>query len=461
MVLQQKIGAKGVSRRREQLRNDACREAAAERASAQVVEHACPGAVSGTVRAPRRAHAVVRPDRLVEVCRFLAGPPLAFGLLGDLSCADFPERARALPAGVPAHLAGGGRACGCGSGRARRTRGADASTRRLADRQLARARGLRHLRHAVPRPPGPRADPDAATTGRAIRCGRTTRWAARRWRSAMPSERPRRRPPGTASGPVETRRARPSRPPARGPDVDGDRAGHRPGRGLHAEEALERTEATPARRSARAPRAHGHQHGPAAPLDPRRAAPDRGARRRGRASTCTRSSATSTPASRSSARTRRTGRCVTLIDRMDYLAPFANNHAYRWPWSAAGHRGPAARQVLRVLLCELNRIAATWCGSAPAALDLGAISVFFYAYRERDKALDLFEMISGERMNDPLLPVGRLRATTCRAGFEPRMRDVHRRDAGAHRRVRGAALAATRSGSERTEGRRASSRPTS
>ncbi|MEW6582576.1 MAG: NADH dehydrogenase (quinone) subunit D [Actinomycetota bacterium] len=98
---------------------------------------------------------------------------------------------------------------------------------------------------------------------------------------------------------------------------------------------------------------------------------------------------------------------ITLVTRMDYLAPFFNIHSYTMAVEKLlGMEIPSRAQYLRVLVSELNRITShlVWLGTS--GLELGAITVFFYAYRERDRALDLFEMISGERMNNRYFQVG-------------------------------------------------------
>ena len=113
---------------------------------------------------------------------------------------------------------------------------------------------------------------------------------------------------------------------------------------------------------------------------------------------------------------------ITLVTRMDYLAPFYNIHAY----TMAAERlldleVPRRAQYLRVIMSELNRISShlVWLGTS--GLELGAITIFFYAYRERERALDLFEMIAGERMNTRFFQVGGC-ADDMPPGFEQRLR---------------------------------------
>jgi NADH-quinone oxidoreductase subunit D len=115
---------------------------------------------------------------------------------------------------------------------------------------------------------------------------------------------------------------------------------------------------------------------------------------------------------------------ITLVTRMDYLASFFNIHAYTMSVERLlGLDVPPRAEYLRVILSELNRIAShlVWLGTS--GLELGAITVLFYTYREREKALDLFEMISGERMNHRYFQVGGC-ADDMPPGFEARLREL-------------------------------------
>jgi NADH-quinone oxidoreductase subunit D len=117
---------------------------------------------------------------------------------------------------------------------------------------------------------------------------------------------------------------------------------------------------------------------------------------------------------------------VTLVTRMDYLSPFFNIHAYAMAVERLLElEVPDRAQYLRVVMSELNRITShlVWLGTS--GLELGAITVFFYAYRERDRALDLCEMISGERMNHRYFWVGGC-ADDMPRGFERRLREFIR-----------------------------------
>jgi NADH-quinone oxidoreductase subunit D len=88
-----------------------------------------------------------------------------------------------------------------------------------------------------------------------------------------------------------------------------------------------------------------------------------------------------------------------MTDRMDYLNPLGNNLAYCLAVEKLVELDvPERAQVIRVVLAELQRISShlVWMGTS--ALDLAAQSVFLYAFREREIILDIFELVSGQRM---------------------------------------------------------------
>ncbi len=91
---------------------------------------------------------------------------------------------------------------------------------------------------------------------------------------------------------------------------------------------------------------------------------------------------------------------VTLTDRVDYLANLSNNLVYALAVEKlmGNIEIPPKAQWMRVMLCELQRIAShlVWLGTH--AIDIGAMSVFFYCFREREDILRIFEMFSGQRM---------------------------------------------------------------
>ena len=98
---------------------------------------------------------------------------------------------------------------------------------------------------------------------------------------------------------------------------------------------------------------------------------------------------------------------IPLVERMDYLAYYFNAMAFCMSVERLlDEPVPERAQYLRVIHCELNRIHShlVWLGTT--ALDLGAISIFWYCFRERDKVLDLFEYSSGQRMHTRYVQVG-------------------------------------------------------
>ena len=84
---------------------------------------------------------------------------------------------------------------------------------------------------------------------------------------------------------------------------------------------------------------------------------------------------------------------------MDYLAPLSNNLGYIMAVEKLlDVETPPRAQVIRVILTELTRISShlVWLGTH--ALDVAAMTVFLYCFREREYLLDIFEMCSGQRM---------------------------------------------------------------
>jgi NADH-quinone oxidoreductase subunit D len=100
---------------------------------------------------------------------------------------------------------------------------------------------------------------------------------------------------------------------------------------------------------------------------------------------------------------------ITLTDRIDYLAPLSNNLAYCIAVEKLLNlEVPKRAQYIRVLLTELTRIAShlVWLGTH--AIDMGAMSVFLYGFREREEILKIFEYVSGQRMMTSYFRVGGL-----------------------------------------------------
>jgi NADH-quinone oxidoreductase subunit D len=100
-------------------------------------------------------------------------------------------------------------------------------------------------------------------------------------------------------------------------------------------------------------------------------------------------------------------KAIPVVERMDYLAYYFNAYAFCGAVEALlDLEVPKYAQYLRVIHLELNRIKShlVWLGTS--ALDLGAISMFWYCFREREQILDLFEMSSGQRMHTRYVQVG-------------------------------------------------------
>ncbi|PYX96313.1 MAG: NADH-quinone oxidoreductase subunit D [Acidobacteria bacterium] len=113
---------------------------------------------------------------------------------------------------------------------------------------------------------------------------------------------------------------------------------------------------------------------------------------------------------------------VPLTDRIDYLCPLTNNLCYCLAVEKLlGLEIPPKAQWMRVLLNELTRINShlVWLGTH--ALDIGAMSVFLYCFREREDILRLFEMVSGQRMMTSYFRIGGL-ALEPPLGFFDRVR---------------------------------------
>ena len=90
---------------------------------------------------------------------------------------------------------------------------------------------------------------------------------------------------------------------------------------------------------------------------------------------------------------------LVMTDRTDYLNPMGNNFVYCLAIEKLAELDvPERAQVIRVMMAELTRINShlVWLGTH--ALDLGAMRVFLYCFREREMILDMFEMVSGQRM---------------------------------------------------------------
>jgi NADH-quinone oxidoreductase subunit D len=116
-------------------------------------------------------------------------------------------------------------------------------------------------------------------------------------------------------------------------------------------------------------------------------------------------------------------KAITFVERMDYLAYYFNAQAFCMTTERLlDLEVPKRAEYLRVIHLELNRIASHlfWLGTS--ALDVGAITMMWWALRERDYVLDLFEMSSGQRMHTRYVQVGGV-ADDIPPGWEAKCRE--------------------------------------
>jgi NADH-quinone oxidoreductase subunit D len=114
----------------------------------------------------------------------------------------------------------------------------------------------------------------------------------------------------------------------------------------------------------------------------------------------------------------------TNVTRMDYAAPFSNELVY----SLAVEKlldvdVPPRAQWIRMMLCELNRMSSHLLFQATNGMDIGAVSMMLYGWREREECLRLFEFITGLRMNHNYIRVGGV-AADLPGGWQQRVLDV-------------------------------------
>src|SRR2546425_11132870 len=103
------------------------------------------------------------------------------------------------------------------------------------------------------------------------------------------------------------------------------------------------------------------------------------------------------------------GQFVPTLDRMDYIAAVSNCLGFcETIEKLLGVTAPPRAQYIRVIMTELNRITShlLWLGTH--ALDIGAMTVFFYTFRERELILDLFEQFCGARLTYNAMRIGGL-----------------------------------------------------
>lgn len=114
---------------------------------------------------------------------------------------------------------------------------------------------------------------------------------------------------------------------------------------------------------------------------------------------------------------------IPLTDRLDYLAPMSNNLGYVLAVEKLlGIEVPERAETIRVIMAELTRIKSHLVWLACHALDIGAMTVFLYCFREREVVMEIYEMISGARMTSNYFRVGGL-SQDLPEGFEKKVRD--------------------------------------
>jgi NADH-quinone oxidoreductase subunit D len=113
---------------------------------------------------------------------------------------------------------------------------------------------------------------------------------------------------------------------------------------------------------------------------------------------------------------------LTLTDRLDYTSALSNNLAYCLAVEKLLDINiPKRAQYLRVLMAELQRIASHLLWVATHALDLGAMTLLFYAFRERETILEILELATGARLTPSFIRIGGL-ASDIPATFLPRVK---------------------------------------
>lgn len=98
---------------------------------------------------------------------------------------------------------------------------------------------------------------------------------------------------------------------------------------------------------------------------------------------------------------------IPYTDRMDYLAGMNENWTFcRATEQLAGIELPRRAEFIRIIICELNRVASHLVSFGTYGLDIGAFTPFLYAFREREYILDLFEMVCGARLTYSYFTIG-------------------------------------------------------
>jgi len=117
---------------------------------------------------------------------------------------------------------------------------------------------------------------------------------------------------------------------------------------------------------------------------------------------------------------------VTYVTRMDYLAPMFNEAAYCLSVErllGIEDQIPERANVIRVMMMELNRVSSHLVALATGGMELGALTAMIFGFRERELVLDIFEMVSGLRMNSAYIRPGGV-AQDLPAGAEEKIRET-------------------------------------
>ena len=117
---------------------------------------------------------------------------------------------------------------------------------------------------------------------------------------------------------------------------------------------------------------------------------------------------------------------TTFVTRMDYLQPIFNETAYCLAVEKAlgiTEQIPERASVIRVMMMELNRIASHLVCLATGGMELGALTAMIFGFREREEILDIFEMVTGLRMNHAYIRPGGV-AQDLPPGAEEKIREV-------------------------------------
>ena len=100
---------------------------------------------------------------------------------------------------------------------------------------------------------------------------------------------------------------------------------------------------------------------------------------------------------------------IPHTDRLDYLSPLSNNVAYVLAVEKlAGIEAPRRAQYIRVLVCEMARVASHLVAIGSMAMDVGALTVLLWTFREREKLLDIYDVLCGARFTTSYTRIGGL-----------------------------------------------------